>query len=365
MKKIECEVCGSSDLKKIDDDTFQCSYCGMKYSKIDVQKMLVEVTGPVSVHGIAKADAIRKNADMTYEQGNYKEAFALYNQLINLDPNDEKAVLYRSLSSAWQSSVADCRVSEVSKAVQQAIAINREKHGFSDTHFAFVEDAFKKIIGLFDAVCSLYESYRIKLSYYFAGNAVNTYSAGLITLWAEKNSIEGIVKKDMDMYINKSEGLIAAYLSLLMLDVKIATLLDNNAGTHITDAAFCKRISDNVRMMKITDDMEMACQKERELIHALSDTPLLKFGFSDGTRDEIMDYLVKYGYAREYETSKYNKEKSAREYWATHSEEKANLENNKAKCEMLLSKCGAFDFSRKKELKARIEKITSRLSNPQ
>lgn len=41
MKKMQCEVCGSTDIKKIDDTTFECQSCGVQYSKEEVQKLLV------------------------------------------------------------------------------------------------------------------------------------------------------------------------------------------------------------------------------------------------------------------------------------------------------------------------------------
>jgi hypothetical protein len=43
MKKMQCEVCGSTDIKKIDDSIFECQSCGVQYSKDEVQKLLVEI----------------------------------------------------------------------------------------------------------------------------------------------------------------------------------------------------------------------------------------------------------------------------------------------------------------------------------
>ena len=49
MKKIQCEVCGSTDIKRIDDSIFECQSCGVQYSKEEVQKLLVEITGKVKI----------------------------------------------------------------------------------------------------------------------------------------------------------------------------------------------------------------------------------------------------------------------------------------------------------------------------
>ena len=36
MKKMKCEVCGSTEIKKIDDSIFECQSCGVQYSKDEV-----------------------------------------------------------------------------------------------------------------------------------------------------------------------------------------------------------------------------------------------------------------------------------------------------------------------------------------
>jgi len=53
MKKISCEMCGSSDLIK-QDGVFVCENCGMKYSLEDAKKMMIE--GTVEVKGTVKVD---------------------------------------------------------------------------------------------------------------------------------------------------------------------------------------------------------------------------------------------------------------------------------------------------------------------
>ena len=49
MKKMQCEVCGSTDIKKVDDSIFECQSCGVQYDKSEVQKLLVELTGEVKI----------------------------------------------------------------------------------------------------------------------------------------------------------------------------------------------------------------------------------------------------------------------------------------------------------------------------
>ena len=43
MKKIQCEVCGSVEIRKMSDDVFVCQHCGVQYRPEDMSKLLVEI----------------------------------------------------------------------------------------------------------------------------------------------------------------------------------------------------------------------------------------------------------------------------------------------------------------------------------
>ena len=43
MKRVVCEVCGSQNVKKFEDE-FVCLECGVSYSVEAARKLLVEVT---------------------------------------------------------------------------------------------------------------------------------------------------------------------------------------------------------------------------------------------------------------------------------------------------------------------------------
>lgn len=53
MKKMTCEMCGSTDLIK-QDGVFVCQVCGCKYSTEEARKMMIE--GVVEVTGTVKVD---------------------------------------------------------------------------------------------------------------------------------------------------------------------------------------------------------------------------------------------------------------------------------------------------------------------
>ena len=37
MKKMQCEVCGSNEIRKIADDIFECQSCGVQYSTAETK----------------------------------------------------------------------------------------------------------------------------------------------------------------------------------------------------------------------------------------------------------------------------------------------------------------------------------------
>ena len=42
MKKMQCEVCGGVDIKKLDDTTFECQNCGIQYDITEFENTINE-----------------------------------------------------------------------------------------------------------------------------------------------------------------------------------------------------------------------------------------------------------------------------------------------------------------------------------
>ena len=77
MKRMTCEMCGSTDLVK-KEGLFECQSCGTKYSVEEAKKMLIEgtvqVEGTVKVDDSNKVDNLIKNAKTLYKDDKYNEA---------------------------------------------------------------------------------------------------------------------------------------------------------------------------------------------------------------------------------------------------------------------------------------------------
>lgn len=91
MKKMQCEVCGSTEIKRIDDSTFECQSCGVQYSKNELQKLLVEITGNVKVDHSQEVENTIKRAEQFENDGDSQKAKEYYNKALDMDAENEKA----------------------------------------------------------------------------------------------------------------------------------------------------------------------------------------------------------------------------------------------------------------------------------
>ncbi len=124
MKRLTCEMCGSTDLIK-KDGVFECQSCGCKYSIEEARKMMVE--GTVEVTGTVKVDntaAIENYIDMARnakDAGNNKEAEDYCNRIIEMDFSNSEAWFIKGQSVGWQSTLGNIRVPETVNAFSKAL----------------------------------------------------------------------------------------------------------------------------------------------------------------------------------------------------------------------------------------------------
>ena len=91
MKKMQCETCGSTDIKKINDDVFECQSCGVQYSSEEAKSLLVEITGTVKIDHSDEVDNALKRAEQFVNDGDTTKAEEYYNKALDLDAENKKA----------------------------------------------------------------------------------------------------------------------------------------------------------------------------------------------------------------------------------------------------------------------------------
>lgn len=97
MKRLTCEMCGSTDLLK-QDGVFVCQSCGTKYTVEEAKKMMV--VGTVEVQGTVKVDSsdelkkLYQAARNAMEASDDKSALRHYESISAKDPNSWEALFY-------------------------------------------------------------------------------------------------------------------------------------------------------------------------------------------------------------------------------------------------------------------------------
>lgn len=123
MKRLTCEMCGSTDLVK-ENGLFVCQSCGCKYSVEEAKKLMIE--GTVQVEGTVKIDnsdmveTYRDMAHNAYVAGNTEEAYQYYLKVLEIDPTDYMSIFYKGMCRGWQTTIANPHISEAMAAYQQA-----------------------------------------------------------------------------------------------------------------------------------------------------------------------------------------------------------------------------------------------------
>lgn len=90
-----------------------CQTCGCKYSVEEAKKMMVEVSGQISIDDSGKLSTYIQMADSAYRASNWQEAYNYYSKAQEVDVNNYHSIYRRGLSYGWQGNLMDFRAQEV------------------------------------------------------------------------------------------------------------------------------------------------------------------------------------------------------------------------------------------------------------
>ncbi|MGM9991977.1 MAG: CFI-box-CTERM domain-containing protein [Candidatus Bruticola sp.] len=105
MKKLCCEMCGSSSLIK-QDSFLVCEHCGMKYSLEEEQDPIfseADTTDPFVSDNSALVQKDLANARLAYNQEDWEETEKYYNLVKRNAPNNIEAIFFSSFGKAMLS----------------------------------------------------------------------------------------------------------------------------------------------------------------------------------------------------------------------------------------------------------------------
>lgn len=119
MRAIKCELCGANDFVE-KDGVFICQYCGTRYFLEETKKTMA-----VKVDNAKKYDNYKKLAERSFKDKLYREAYEYYDKMLELNPDDWKAVYKKGVCAAWQSTLGNFRIDETVKASKNAFNLIR------------------------------------------------------------------------------------------------------------------------------------------------------------------------------------------------------------------------------------------------
>ena len=125
MKRLTCEMCGSTDIMK-ENGVFVCQTCGTKYSVEEAKKMMVEIDGPIQVQNAAQLDNLLNLARQSFESKNFAKAEDFCNQVIAMDDKNYEAWKLKGEAINYQISVDNSRILEVYNCIMTSFDILSE-----------------------------------------------------------------------------------------------------------------------------------------------------------------------------------------------------------------------------------------------
>ena len=126
MKKITCEMCGSTDVLK-QDGLYVCQSCDTKYTVEEARKLMiegtVEVQGAVEVKNAAQLDNLLELAQSSFDSLNYAQAENFCNQVIAIDSKNYLAWKLKGEAINYQITANNNRITEVYNCIMTAYEV--------------------------------------------------------------------------------------------------------------------------------------------------------------------------------------------------------------------------------------------------
>lgn len=122
MAALVCDICGGN-LVMGSGGIAVCDSCGMEHSPDRMKEKIQEVKGVVRVDNTHMVDNWMKMGHAAAQAGNNKEAYEYFTKVIEVDPFNWRAIFEKGKAGAWQSTLANLRISELYQGIKMALEI--------------------------------------------------------------------------------------------------------------------------------------------------------------------------------------------------------------------------------------------------
>lgn len=122
MAALVCDICGGKLIMGTGGIAV-CDSCGMEHSADRMKEKVQEIKGTVRVDNSHMIDNWMKMGTSAAQAGNQKEAYEYFTKVIEVDPENWRALYEKGKAGAWQSTLANLRISEMYQGVKMALEI--------------------------------------------------------------------------------------------------------------------------------------------------------------------------------------------------------------------------------------------------
>lgn len=208
MKRLTCEMCGSTDLVK-QDGFFICQTCGTKYSVEEAKKMMIE--GTVEVQGTVRVDKSSEienrieNIINEFNNGNNGNVKQMCIEVLNIDPKNYRAVIYSALADGWCSSLGNPQIVKASNELQRAVNIIRESCADDNKYLQECMLPMREMQRLAQAMFNLYVNHNNDQKAEYE-KWVQEYKNGVTNLWSYiGSSVYSTVAERVNGYLERAK----------------------------------------------------------------------------------------------------------------------------------------------------------------
>ena len=122
MAALVCDICGGK-LIMGSGGIAVCDSCGMEHSQDRMKEKIQEIKGVVQVDNSHMVDNWMKMGTSAAQAGNHKEAYDYFTKVIEVDPQNWRAIFEKGKAGAWQSNLANLRTAEIYQGITMALDI--------------------------------------------------------------------------------------------------------------------------------------------------------------------------------------------------------------------------------------------------
>lgn len=160
LVSAKCPNCNSNLDVNPKSETTKCPYCNSAILIEDaIEKYKVEISGKVEVANLPKVNNYLKTAQRQYELKEYEEAYKTYKSIIELEPENDLAILRHGICKTMINNYIDFPMNYLLTTMDQTINIIKENGTYDEKVEQYISEIVSTIDSSLYAVRKYYNSY--------------------------------------------------------------------------------------------------------------------------------------------------------------------------------------------------------------